>query len=71
MNEKFIEILKNNAISGVEIKPESDLFNDLGISSLGMFSVVCEIEREFNVKFNVMELVDVKTVLDLYNKFNF
>ena len=71
MNEKFIEILKNNAISGVEITPESNLFNDLGISSLGMFSVVCEIEKEFNVKFNVMELVDVKTVLELYNKFNF
>ena len=71
MNEKFIEILKNNAISGVEITPESNLFNDLGISSLGMFSVVCEIEKEFNVKFNVMELVDVKTVIELYNKFNF
>ena len=70
MDEKYIEILKNHAYEGVEITPNSNLFEDLGISSLGMFSVICELENVFGAKINVMELVDVKTVEQLYNKFN-
>ena len=70
MDKTFIEILKNNAYEGVEITPESNLFDDLGISSLGMFTVICEIESKFGKKINVMELVEVKTVKQLYDKIN-
>ena len=70
MDKTFIEILKNNAYEGVEITAESNLFDDLGISSLGMFTVICEIESKFGKKINVMELVEVKTVKQLYDKIN-
>ena len=70
MNKKFLEILQNNAVEGVEITPDSNLFEDLGISSLGMFNVIYEIENELGVRINVMELIDVKTVEELYKKFN-
>ena len=69
MDEKFIAILQENAVEGVEIKPDSDLFDDLGISSLGMFNVIYEIENQLGVRINVMELINVKTVGQLYNKF--
>ena len=68
MNKKFLEILQNNAVEGVEITPDSNLFEDLGISSLGMFNVIYEIENELGVRINVMELIDVKTVEELYKK---
>jgi acyl carrier protein len=70
MNKKFLEILQNNAVEGVEITPDSNLFEDLGISSLGMFNVIYEIENELGVRINVMELIDVKTVEELYKKFD-
>jgi acyl carrier protein len=69
MDAKFIEILKENAVEGVEIKNDSDLFEDLGISSLGMFNVIYEIENQLGVRINVMDLINVKTVKQLYDKF--
>ena len=69
MDAKFIEILKENAVEGVEIKNDSDLFEDLGISSLGMFNVIYEIENQLGVRINVMDLINVKTVEQLYDKF--
>ncbi|MBO5713451.1 MAG: acyl carrier protein [Clostridia bacterium] len=68
MDSKFLEILKNNAVEGVEITLESNLFEDLGISSLGMFNVIYEIENEMGVRVNVMDLINVKTVEQLYQK---
>ena len=68
MDSKFLEILTNNAVEGVEIKNDSLLFEDLGISSLGMFNVIFEIENEMGVRVNVMDLIEVKTVEQLYQK---
>ena len=68
MDSKFLQILKNNAVEGVEITKDSLLFEDLGISSLGMFNVIFEIENEMGVRVNVMDLIEVKTVEQLYKK---
>ena len=70
MDNKFLEILKNNAVEGVEITKDSFLFEDWGISSLGMFNVIFEIENEMGVRVNVMDRIEVKTVEQLYQKIN-
>lgn len=69
MEDKFIEILKNHSISDVEITEESTFLTDLGISSLGMFSMVCELEEAYGKKINVMGLINVKKVGQLYKIF--
>ncbi len=69
MDEKFIELVKNYSVNEVEITESSGLFGDLGISSLGMFSLVCDLEAAYGVKINIIELIEVKTVGQLYKKF--
>ena len=68
MDSKFLEIIKNNCVEGVLVTENSNLFDDLCVSSLGMFSLVCELEEAYDIKINVMDLVNVKTVKDLYEK---
>ena len=44
------------------IKDDSDLINDLGADSLGVFEMVINIEDEFGVEFNDKELMKFTTV---------
>ncbi len=69
MEEKFIEIVKNYAVSDADIQENSGLLGDLGISSLGMFSMVCDLEEAYGTKISVMSLLNVTTVGQLYKKF--
>lgn len=69
MEDKFIDILKKYSVSDVEITKDSTFLNDLGISSLGMFSMVCELEEAYNKKINIMGLINVKKVGQLYKIF--
>ena len=69
MEEKFIEIVKNYAVSDADIQENSVLLGDLGISSLGMFSMVCDLEEAYGTKISVMSLLNVTTVGQLYKKF--
>lgn len=69
MEDKFLDILKKYSVSDVEITKDSTILNDLGISSLGMFSMVCELEEAYNKKINIMGLINVKKVGQLYKIF--
>lgn len=69
MEDKFVDILKKYSVSDVEITKDSTFLNDLGISSLGMFSMVCELEEAYNKKINIMGLINVKKVGQLYKIF--
>jgi acyl carrier protein len=53
-------------VSESEITPEKNLFNDLGADSLDVVELFMILEREFNVKFSEEELVNVKTIGDVY-----
>lgn len=69
MEEKFVEVIRKYSISDVEITEKSNFLNDLGISSLGMFSMVCELEEIYGKKINIMGLINVKNVGQLYKIF--
>ncbi len=69
MDEQFIELIRKYTASDIEIIETSNLRDDLGISSLGMFSLVCEMEQVYNKKINIIELVNVKTIGQLYKIF--
>lgn len=69
MEEKFVEVIRKYSISDVEITEKSNFLNDLGISSLGMFSMVCELEEIYGKKINIMGLIYVKNVGQLYKIF--
>lgn len=60
MEEKSIDILKKYSVSDVEITKDSIFLNDLGISSLGTFYIVCELEEAYNKKIDIMGLINVK-----------
>jgi acyl carrier protein len=69
MKNEFVEVIKKYAYVGAEIKEESVLHKELGISSLGMFSMISELEELYGVRFNIMDFISVKTVGQLYAKF--
>ena len=69
MEEKFVEVIRKYSISDVEITEKSNFLNDLGISSLGMFSMVSELEEIYGKKINILGLINVKNVGQLYKIF--
>lgn len=50
----------------IVIEPEMELVNDIGLTSLDMMVVVCELERRYNKKIGIEKLKNVKTVNDLF-----
>ncbi len=65
---KVFEIIKRFTAEGVEIREDSEFFNDLGLSSLEMMSLILALEEELETKINIMELVGIKTVGELVRK---
>lgn len=49
-----------------EITPETSL-KDLGLDSLDMVEVLMEVEEELDIQFEEEEMVNLKTVNDVYN----
>lgn len=47
------------------IKPESNLFDDVGINSVGMLYMALALEEEFNIKFQNDDFTKIKTVADV------
>ena len=47
------------------IKPESNLFDDIGINSVGMLYMALALEEEFNIKFQNDDFAKIKTVADV------
>ena len=70
MEDKIIALIRQRIEDDVEITENSDFFNDLGLSSLDMATLVFSIEDEIGVQINVMDLIGIKTVGELIQKIN-
>ena len=67
--EKLKLILKYTVSNSEELLPklteESDLYTDLGLSSVGMLYIVIAIEEMFNIKFDNVNFDDFAKVCDV------
>ena len=71
MDQDFIDILKKHIRNKeVEIKDDSNLLLDLGLSSLGLYLTVSELEKFYDIKIDYRLFSGVKTVKDLYTIVN-
>jgi len=65
VNEVFIESFE---IEPAKIKPEANIFMDLGLDSLDVVDLVVALQNKFNVKIRSDERVrDIRTLADLQN----
>lgn len=69
MDSEVVKIINKFAIKGVEVKKDSLLFEDLGLSSLDMVSIIFDLEAKFNKKCNIMDFKNVKTAGQLAEVF--
>ncbi|HGD9017450.1 TPA: acyl carrier protein, partial [Escherichia coli] len=51
--------------NGVEIKPDSDLVNDLGLESIKVMDLLMMLEDRFDISIPINILLDVKTPAQL------
>lgn len=70
--EEIIEKVNKFLIDEFEIEedllvPDANLRDDLDIESLDFVDIAVEIEKEFHFKLNGEEMVNVKTLGDLYD----
>ncbi len=70
MEDKIIALIRQRLEDDVEITESSNFFNDLGLSSLDMVTLLFSIEDEIGVQINLMDLTGIKTVGELIQKIN-
>ena len=59
----ILSCLQDLVENGVEIKPDSDLVNDLGLESIKVMDLLMMLEDRFDISINI--LLDVKTPAQL------
>jgi len=72
VKEEVIKIINNFLIEEFElnpeqIKPEARLKDDLGLESLDFVDIAVVVEKEFKFKVKGEEMIEVRTLDDLYN----
>lgn len=71
MEEKLIELISNyQGIEKSNIKLESNLTNDLNLSSYDVVDLACQIEDEFGKELPDDKLKELKTVGDIIKLLN-
>ena len=50
-----------------ELKPETHIYDDLGIDSLGMFSLGMNLIKVYKIKLPLSEVSTIATITDLFN----
>lgn len=66
MLDRLKKILSDNTgISDIEINPETNLKNDLGLNSFDLAELACVVEEEFNIEIPDRAIKDIKTVSDV------
>ncbi len=60
-------LIEEFEIEEERIVPDANLRDDLDIESLDFVDIAVEIEKEFNFKLNGEEMIDVKTLDNLYD----
>ncbi len=64
--EKIVDIIVDIAdIPRDEVKEDSELMDDLNLSSLEIMAIVSKIEKEFSVKFNEKDLLAMSSLADM------
>ena len=66
MLEKIINILKNHSeISVNEITKDSLLIADLGLNSISVLDLICEVEEEFSIEISDRSIIGLTNVEDV------
>lgn len=66
MNEALIEIIRSvTENEEIEITEDTELVDDLELSSLEFFSLVTQIENRFRIKISDREVQELETVGDI------
>ncbi|HAI6482811.1 TPA: acyl carrier protein [Escherichia coli] len=61
----ILSCLQDSVENGVEIKPDSDLVNDLGLESIKVMDLLMMLEDRFDISIPINILLDVKTPAQL------
>ena len=61
----ILSCLQDLVENGVEIKPASDLVNDLGLESIKVMDLLMMLEDRFDISIPINILLDVKTPAQL------
>ncbi|WP_289052647.1 acyl carrier protein [uncultured Escherichia sp.] len=61
----ILSCLQELVENGVEIKPDSDLVNDLGLESIKVMDLLMMLEDRFDISIPINILLDVKTPAQL------
>lgn len=61
----ILSCLREMIEKGLEIKPDSDLVNDLGLESIKVMDLLMELEDEFDISIPINTLLDVRTPAQL------
>ncbi|HBA7815084.1 TPA: acyl carrier protein [Escherichia coli] len=61
----ILSCLQGLVENGVEIKPDSDLVNDLGLESIKVMDLLMMLEDRFDISIPINILLDVKTPAQL------
>lgn len=66
MIERIKEIIiENTELDNIEITRESVLLQDLGLNSLDLMGMICELEDEFDIEISDRDIRSFKTVGDV------
>ena len=66
MLDRLKKILSDNTgISDIEISPETNLKNDLGLNSFDLAELAYVVEEEFDIEIPDRAIKDIKTVSDV------
>ena len=60
----FQAVLEEN-VDIANVKPQSDLREDLGINSIGLLYMAMDVEDEFGIKFKNEDFASISTVADV------
>lgn len=63
VNEIFLNLFE---VEAAQLKPEANLFADLGLDSLDAIDLVISFQREFKIKPENSELQAIRTLDDVY-----
>ncbi|VTT28394.1 acyl carrier protein [Klebsiella pneumoniae] len=61
----ILACLRGMVASGVEIKPESDLIDELGLESIKVMDLLMMLEERFDISIPINILLDIRTPAEL------
>lgn len=62
---KLFQAVLEESVDIANVKPQSDLREDLGINSIGLLYMAMAVEEEFDIKFNNEDFAGIRTVNDV------